>query len=86
MTPKQTLGASIIVFCTALFSFAGKVQADGVVQNAGKDMVKGAVKGAQQEINAGDVTRGAKQITKGVLDGAADEAPLITSQLATRRT
>lgn len=55
--------------------------ADGLVKGASKEAVKGAVKGVQQELDAGSLTRGAKEVTKGVVDGVSNAAPQMTSQV-----
>ena len=56
-------------------------RADGIVKSASKEAVKGAVKGVQQELDAGNLTRGAKEVTKGMVDGISDAAPQMTSQI-----
>ena len=55
--------------------------ADGIVKSASKEAVKGAVKGVQQELDSGNLTRGAKEVTKGMVDGISDAAPQMTSQI-----
>ncbi len=57
------------------------VYAEGIVQKASKDVAKGAIKGAQQELNSEELIQGAKQVTKAMVDGAANAAPLVTSQV-----
>ncbi len=64
-----------------LLGAAGSVYAEGLVQKAGKNAAKGAVKGAAEAVDTGEVTRGAKQVVKSVLDGAADAVPMVTSQI-----
>jgi hypothetical protein len=80
MSLKQSLGASLIVLA-ALMGPGGSAHGQGIVEKAGKDAGKGAVKGVQQELSADQLTKGAKQVTKGVMDGAADAAPMVTSQI-----
>jgi hypothetical protein len=74
-------GVVSLVLFTTLAGSAGVAGAEGISEKMGKGAVKGAVQGAKEQVNVGDVTQGAKQVTKGVLDGAADAAPLITSQI-----
>lgn len=81
MSSKQRLTASVVVWA-ALIGLAGSAYAEGITEKAGKGIAKGAVKGAEQELDADKITKGAKQVTKGVLDGAADAAPMVTSQIA----
>lgn len=65
-----------------ILGFVARVWAEGgVVQNASKDAVKGAMKGVQQQLSPGDLVNRAKDLTKGVADGVADAAPRITSQV-----
>lgn len=59
----------------------GAVRADGIVQNASKEATKGAVKGLAQEANSANLVQGAKQVTKGMIDGVSDAAPQVTSQI-----
>jgi hypothetical protein len=58
-----------------------QARADGVVENASKGAARGAVKGVQQELNTGTMIEGAKQVTKGMLDGVANAVPTVTSQI-----
>jgi len=67
----------------ALLGLTGIVHAEGgIVQSASKDAAKGAIKGVQQEMNSGELVKGAKEVTKSMIQGAADAAPLVTSQIA----
>jgi hypothetical protein len=68
---------SVSLLSITLGVFAG----NGIVQNASKDAAKGAINAAEQNLDAGKVAKGAKQVGKGVLDSAADAAPLLESQL-----
>jgi hypothetical protein len=75
---------SSIIATLACFMLLGVVRnaaADGVVQSASKDAAKGAVKGVQQELNTGTMIEGAKQVTKGMVDGMSAAVPTVTSQL-----
>ena len=69
------------VLLTALAGSVSIAHAEGITEKVGKGAVKGAVKAVKEQIDVGDVTQGAKQVTKGVMDGAADAAPLVTSQI-----
>lgn len=71
-----------LVALAVLLGSLASVWADGVVQNASKDMVKGAIKGAKQEIQSPEVPPAAKNIVKSMADGMAESMPLITSQMA----
>lgn len=79
MTLKSGLMVTMVL--AGLLS-ASVGQADGIVQNASKDVAKGAIKGLQQEMNSPGLVNSAKQVTKGMVDGMADAAPLVTSQVA----
>lgn len=79
-TSKSGLVVSMAM--AAMLLGAGVGHADGIVQNASKDAAKGMVKGVQQELNSPNMVNSAKQITKGMVDGMADAAPLVTSQIA----
>ena len=59
----------------------GTADAEGLVKGASKEAVKGAVEGVRQELDAGGLTRGAKEVTKGVVDGVSNAAPQMTSQV-----
>jgi len=73
--------ATVLIFWGVLLGVSGDVYAQGLVQKASKEAVKGAVKGVGQEINSADITRGAKQVTKGMIDGVSDAVPTVTSQM-----
>lgn len=79
----RNLWALEMIVCGAILSCSlSSVRGDGVVENASKNAIKGAVKGVGQEISSGNLTMGAKQVTKGMVDGVADAVPLVTSQMA----
>lgn len=67
--------------CLLTLGFMQDVVAEGIVQSASKNAAKGIVKGMQQELNTGTVIEGAKQVTKGMLDGVSAAAPTVTSQI-----
>lgn len=78
---KVAQTAAILAAMTVL-GWSAWVQAQGgLVQKASKEATKGALKGAQQELNSGQFVNNAKQVTKGIIDGIADSAPLMTSQI-----
>lgn len=72
---------AVMVLSLVLGSLSS-VRADGVVQNASKDMAKGAIKGVKQEIQSPEVPPAAKNIVKNMADGMAESMPLMTSQMA----
>lgn len=74
--------AALAVFSMVVLGLAGDVRAEGVVQSASKDAAKGMIKGVKQELAAPEVPNTAKQMTKEMVRGVADEAPLVTSQIA----
>ncbi len=65
-----------------LLCMGGISHADGIVQTATKNAAKGVIKGVQQELNSPALVEGVKKATKGVIDGVAAAAPLVTSQIA----
>lgn len=76
---NRTIIAALTCFLT--LGFSQNAVAEGIVQSASKDAAKGLVKGMQQELNSGTVIEGAKQVTKGMLDGVATAVPTVTSQV-----
>lgn len=72
----------VIFVCVAWLGQGGAARAEGLVEKASKNAAKGVLKGAAQEINTEEVVRGAKEVTKSVIQGAADAAPQVTSQIA----
>ena len=68
------------VLCSVVLGLSGSAYADGIVQRASKDAVKGAVEGAKKELQSPEVPKSAKQLTKSVAEGVADAVPLVTSQ------
>ena len=75
---RWSLVVVLVAFGVAL---GGVARADGIVQNASKEAAKGAVRGVAQEANSGNLVNGAKQVTKGMMDGVSDAAPQMTSQI-----
>jgi hypothetical protein len=51
-----------------------------VVQRASKEAAKGALSAAKEQVPPGELVNRAKDVTKGVAEGAADAVPQITSQ------
>lgn len=76
---NRTIVAALACFLT--LGISQTAVAEGIVQSASKDAAKGMVKGMQQELNTGTVIDGAKQVTKGMLDGVATAVPTVTSQV-----
>ena len=54
----------------------------GIIKQAGKDATKGTVEAVKESLDTRQLTKGAKQVTKGVLDGVSNAVPLIGSQVA----
>src|SRR5262245_52685772 len=77
---NKLLPAALVLSITGL-GMIGNVRADGVVQKASKDAAKGAIKGVQQELNTGELVQGAKEVTKGMVDGISNAVPMMTSQI-----
>lgn len=69
-----------VLVCMVVLGLSGSAYAEGIVQKASKDAVKGAVEGAKKELQSPEVPRSAKQLTKSVAEGMAEAVPLMTSQ------
>lgn len=51
---------TVVVVVSLVLGSLASARADGVVHNASKDMVKGAIKGAKQEIQSPEMPPAAK--------------------------
>src|SRR4051812_39494292 len=72
LTTSSKAGLVVSMAMAAMMLSTGVARAEGVVQNASKDVAKGAIKGVQQELNSPSMVNSAKQVTKGMVDGMAD--------------
>jgi hypothetical protein len=70
-----------MVLLTVFLGSLTSTHAEGLVQSASKEAVKGVVKGIVQQLNPGEIEVKTKEATKGAAEGLGDVTPMITSQI-----
>jgi hypothetical protein len=82
MLSKSTSSRIAVSMALAIALIGASAPADAqIVQKASKEAAKGLVKGIEQEIQSPQIVEGAKQVTKGMVDGVANAVPLVASQV-----
>jgi len=74
---------SLLLAIAVGLTLGGAALGDGLpmAEKVGKDATKGSVEAVKESVGSGGLTKGAKEITKGVLDTTAKVAPAIEAQV-----
>lgn len=74
--PLASLVLSIVVL-----GGAPSARAAGIPETVGKGAVKGAVKAVQEQVTVADLTKGAKEVIKGAVDGIGTAVPRVARRI-----